>query len=260
MVRIGDDHIGGGNRHAGDAHLVQRGGQQRRGEALAHSGDGVQGARRKFPEQGRSLQQALEFGQHLGKALIDLCQLCGIVNQSFERFSVLAAQFADKLGGDGRVARFRAVGGIDQPIGYAAHGRDHHDDGAFRRRGFYDGRGAGDASGVSHRGAAKFHNAQGRHQARPFSCRFIDGLQRGRKRFQSRFHTHGLLLSLVLFVGLMPVLNPNIVSEPVPSNRRLYNQNRRAASEFAAFTRTIVHLFRASAAALPCLSAQLTVQ
>ena len=55
VMWIGDDDVRGRYGDAGHAEFIQGGGEQGRGEALAHAGYGVERARRQFPQQGGAL-------------------------------------------------------------------------------------------------------------------------------------------------------------------------------------------------------------
>jgi len=59
------------------------------------------------------------------------------------------------------LALLGAVGGLDQTVGYAAHGGDYYDHGLVRGCGLDDGGCASDAIGVAYGGAAEFHYLQG---------------------------------------------------------------------------------------------------
>ena len=163
---IGDDDVRGRYGDAGHAEFIQGGGEQGRGEALAHAGYGVERARRQFPQQGGALQEAFQFGENLGETLIDLRDSAGFANQRFQGFPVLFSKIGDQLRREFGFTGFDVMSGINQSIGYAAH-RGHHDHhGAFRRGGLDDGGGAGNARGIADRGTAKLHDAQRSHYGR----------------------------------------------------------------------------------------------
>ncbi len=65
MMRIGDDEFGGGDRRGFDAKLVDGGGDERRGQAFADAGDGVESARGELAEHGGAAEEAVEFGEDL---------------------------------------------------------------------------------------------------------------------------------------------------------------------------------------------------
>ena len=125
---VGDDDVCGGYRDAGHAELVQRRGEQGRGEALAYAGYGVECARSELSEESGALQEPFQFGEHVGEVFIDFSSSAGIANQRVEGFAVLVSKLCDELRRELSFTGFRAMSSIDQPVGYAAHGGDHDHD------------------------------------------------------------------------------------------------------------------------------------
>src|SRR5437879_13371804 len=122
---IGDDDVCGRYRDAGHAKLIQGRGEQRRGEALAHAGYGIEGAGSELPEQSGALQEPIQFVEHVREAFIDLSSSASIANQRAESFAVLVSKLCDELSSELSVTGFGVTGGIDQAVGYATHGGDH---------------------------------------------------------------------------------------------------------------------------------------
>jgi hypothetical protein len=109
------------------------------------------------------LQEAFQFAEHGGKALIDFGRSLGIAHQSLQGFTVLASEVGNNLGGDVSVTGFGVMRGIDQAIGNAAHCRNDDNYGGFGGGRLDDVGGSGDAGRVAHRGASELHDAQRRH-------------------------------------------------------------------------------------------------
>ena len=132
------------------------------------------------------------------------------------------------------------MSGINQPVGYAAHGRDHHHDRAFRRGGLDDGGGAGDARGVADRGTAKLHYAQQRHYGR-----LTAGVSANAFHSMAKTSKSGPLLFIltpysllhlphsVLRAGYSTAGDPGFaVTQSRRTSCRFYNQKSGSAAEF----------------------------